>query len=537
MANGLNGLWLNDKQFVTFDELQKNITNEIATRDTSFQWFTSMFSYLPNPDPTLRETGNNIAVYRELYTDPKVSAVVEQRKAGVLERSWEIDRGQSKSREAKIITDLFNDYDIESQINQILDSRPFGYQPLEVVWNKVGNYLLPTDLIGKPQEWFLFDIYNKLKFRTKESPIYGEDLPERKFILSRNNPTYVNPYGDPLLSKCFWPVTFKRGGWKFWIVFAEKYGTPWVVGKQPRGQQSVEPLLSILVNMVQDACAVIPNDSSVEIHEAAGKGASSDIFKTLKDSCNEEIALAYLSQTMTTQIGANGSYAASKTHGDMLHSLNRADSKEVERVYNTLIKWIYELNFTSSTRSKFIMYEEEDVDETLATRDGVLVKDCGVKLTKKYYQNAYGFNDDEISDVSDPVPTPTGINPPAPGSVTPPAPAATVPVNGKQLDKTQQQELKDKVDTAFAEPKEGDPINALTDMVMNSIPPKLLQAQIEQTLKPVFDLIDKSADFSEVQNKLAVLFPKMKTDQLENLLQKCFFYAETIARINQEESV
>jgi hypothetical protein len=178
------------------------------------------------------------------------------------------------------------------------------------------------------------------------------------------------------------------------------------------------------------------------------------------------------------------------------------------------------------------MYEEEDVDESLATRDGILVKDCGVKLNTKYYQNAYGFKDDEIDGVTNPVP------PPKPGSNNPPSSLdKTIPVNAKQLDKTQQQDLKDKVDTAFIEAKGGDPINDLTDMVMNNIPSKVLQAQIEQTLKPVFDLINDSADFSEVQNKLAVLFPKMKTDQLELLLQKCFFISESIARINQEESI
>jgi phage gp29-like protein len=56
-------------------------------------------------------------------------------------------------------------------------------------------------------------------------------------------------------------------------------------------------------------------------------------------------------------------------------------------------------------------------------------------------------------------------------------------------------------------------------------------------LKPVFDLIEGAAEFSEVETKLAALFPKMKTDQIQLLLQKCFFLSETIARVNQEENI
>lgn len=36
---------------------------------------------------------------------------------------------------------------------------------------------------------------------------------------------------------CFWPVAFKKGGMKFWLRFAEKFGSPWVIGKHPRGRK------------------------------------------------------------------------------------------------------------------------------------------------------------------------------------------------------------------------------------------------------------------------------------------------------------
>lgn len=123
--------------------------------------------------------------------------------------------------------------------------------------------LQPLDVVGKPGEWFTFDNQAQLRFRSREHPLHGEALEPRKFLLARQE-TYANPYGFMNLSMCFWPTVFKRGGLKFWVTFTEKYGTPWLVGKQPRGTPGpeVDALLDKLEAMIQDAVAAIPDDSS-----------------------------------------------------------------------------------------------------------------------------------------------------------------------------------------------------------------------------------------------------------------------------------
>ncbi len=49
-----------------------------------------------------------------------------------------------------------------------------------------------------------FDEENQLKFRTKEN-MNGEELPSKKFILPRNEPTYENPYAFPFYQDVFGP--------------------------------------------------------------------------------------------------------------------------------------------------------------------------------------------------------------------------------------------------------------------------------------------------------------------------------------------
>jgi phage gp29-like protein len=189
---------------------------------------------------------------------------------------------------------------------------------------------------------------------------------------------------------------------KFWVTFTEKYGMPYMIGKYARGTDSkeIDALLLSLDNMIQDAVAAIPDDSSVSILEAGGKGATADIYEKLLHFCNAEISKAIVGQTLTTEMGSSGSFAASKTHKEVLQDVIDSDARMIESAMNELIGWIVTLNFADADAPKFVMFEKEDVDKTLAERDTQLVNG-GVRFTKKYYTRAYGFKDDEI-EVTDP---------------------------------------------------------------------------------------------------------------------------------------
>lgn len=397
------GLWINEKTFIQFsDKTTNSLSAEIATRQRSIDFY-SLGMYLPNPDPVLKKTGKDIAVYNELLSDGHLGGCVTSREAGVKSLEWEIDRGKSKSRQAKLIDDLFKNLDLYRIITEILTAPLFGYAPLEVIWERVGNYILPKDIVGKPQHWFVFSEENELRLRTKQNMMNGEELPEKKFLLARHRATYENPYGFPELSRCFWPVTFKKGGFKFWVVFAEKYGMPFLWGKLPRGfdQKEYDKLADTLQNMIQDAIAVTPDDASVQLLTTEGR-ATGDIYNKLIEACKAEISIALLGQNLTTQV-TGGSYAATESHMEVRKDITDSDKKLVVQTFNQLIKWIGEINFTSGEMPVFSMYEEEDVDKTLAERDELLAR-AGVKLTPQYYQREYGFEEGDIASVGSPQP-------------------------------------------------------------------------------------------------------------------------------------
>lgn len=384
-----------DENILKSKNIKKNISDEIATRKRALNFY-SLVNILPDPDIVLKKQGKDIKVYKELLCDSHVFACTQSRKSGVLSLEWCINKLSDNDKNAEFIENLLKHLDINKLINDILDATQFGFQPLEIMWKKYKNgYVLPERIIAKPPEWFCFDDNNILKFRTKEN-YYGEELPNKKFLCPQVNPSYNNPYGERTLSRVFWPVTFKKGGMKFWVIFTEKYGMPHLIGKHPRGasKDETETLADSLEQMIQDAIAVIPDDSSVEIQEA-NKSSSAEIYEKLIDKMNAEISKAILGQTLTTEIGNTGSYAASNTHMQVRKDIIDSDKKLVEKTINQLITWIYEINFSSENIPVFQMYEEEDVDLTLAQRDKIL-SDTGVKFNKEYFIKTYGLQDEDF---------------------------------------------------------------------------------------------------------------------------------------------
>lgn len=371
---------------------KQDLIGVIATRAKAID-FWSFMHYLPNPDPVLKKMGRDISVYREILSDSHVGGCVRRRKAAIKGLEWRITpTGNEKTDE--ILAALFDRLPVNQIINQILDAALFGYQALEVMWTSENGLLLPTEVVGKPQEWFVFDEDNRLMLRTKENR-NGDIVPEKKFLLATQQADYMNPYGRADLAMCFWAATFKKGGFKFWLEFAEKYGSPWLVGKYPRNANAheIDELLDSMEKMLGTAVAAIPDDSSIDMLESGSKGGSSQVFDDFLRYCKSEIAIALLGQNQTTEAEAN---RASATAGlEVTRDIRDDDASMVEGVFNQLLAWICELNFNVDTLPTFELYEQESIDKLQAERDELLAG-LGVQFTEQYIMRTYGFEEGDI---------------------------------------------------------------------------------------------------------------------------------------------
>lgn len=372
----------------------KNLVTEIATRARSIDYWALGY-YLPNPDPILKKMGKDIAVYREVLSDGQVRAGVRRRKAAIKGLEWRITTTNNEKVDEQILQ-IFDRLPLNQIITEMLNASLYGYQVSEVMWGERDGLFVPVEIIGKKPEWFVFDEENQLRFRTKENWVNGELLPEDKFLLTTQEATQDNPYGLGDLSLCFWAATFKKGGFKFWLEFTEKYGSPWLIGKHPRTAQTKDKdrLADSLEAMIGTAIAVIPDDSSVEIHEAAGKAASTDAYEKFLNFCKAEINIALLGQNQTTEQESN---RASATAGlEVLDSIRADDQAMIEATFNQLLQWIVKYNFTVEQLPQFEFYEQESIDTAQVERDSKLHA-MGVRFSKAYFEREYGFEEGDIT--------------------------------------------------------------------------------------------------------------------------------------------
>lgn len=490
------GLWVSPTQFVHFAEpaRQKSLIEHIATRGRSFD-AQALGMYLPNPDPILKAQGKDIAVYRDLRSQALVGGNIRRRKSAVLALERGLTRGNAPVRVERFIRDWLADLDHDRIMREILNAPMFGYQPVELMWQAVGLHQVPEDLLGKPAEWFLYDQDNQLRFRARDTGIQGELCDPLRFVVARQDASYDNPYGFADLSMCFWPVVFMKGGLKFWVQFTEKYGSPWLIGKHPRGASTKETddLLDSLDAMVQDAVAVIPDDSSVDIKEAAGKSSSSEVYRDLLVYCRSEINVAMLGQNQTTEANSN---RASATAGlEVTEDIRDGDKGIVAATYNAVIRRVVDVNFGEHVPAPvYELWEQEEIDETLAKRDKSLTE-SGVVFTAAYWKRTYNLQDGDIVE-------------------TPAKPA-------------------DPASAEFAEPTVRPLVDQVAlDQAIDSLTAEQLQEQAEQALLPVIEALQQGRDEAEVLGLLAEVLPGQDAEALRSNLARLLFIADTWGRLS-----
>jgi phage gp29-like protein len=378
------------------------LTADFVTRARSIEW-ADIWGYLPDPDPILLKAGIDVTVFDQLLSDAHVFACYQSRKAGVLTSEWRIEYPKGAEKYSAFLEKNIAGLPFTSIISQFLDAPFYGFAVNEISWELRDGKWVPVKIEQKPNEWFVWDRENRCRFLSKKDMNEGELLPDYKFLIPRNFPTFKNPYGMRILSRCFWPVVFKRAGYKYWTTFMERFGIPWLLGKVPRGTDKPErdELLASLTKMVQSAVAVINDDEAIEPLETKSKGGNDNIFAQMVNSANGEISKAILTQTLTTEIGDKGAYAASQSHLSVRSDLCTMDRKLVCEVFNTLISWCVTLNFADSSVMPYMKWiEEEDAKEEHARRDTQLTSQ-GVRFKPSYYQRVYNLRADEF-EVVDP---------------------------------------------------------------------------------------------------------------------------------------
>ena len=493
---------------------------------------------MPDPDEVIKKAGLNSGVYRDILTDAHAAGSVMQRKSRVKRMKLVILAGDPDDAKSVQARDMFEEQigDIDRMpnvLNEILDAPFFGATYLEMFWSrnpitrKVPNgEIVLTDIMSKPFEWFAWDLDGNLRIKENMlTPLRTKPIPENKIYAVVKDGTYINPYGDRTAKRAYWPFLFKKGGFRFWTEFLEKFGQPFLFGKPDpsKNQDEVDEFFNALVDMVRNGVVVSQTGSQkdeINVVESKGKAGSTDAHKTYKNAMNIEISKAILGETLTIENSETGSQAATETHLTVLESIQDEDAQMAANAYTGIGKTVTRLNFGPEVKAPLVLLVDmEKINDKKAERDSNLVKDVGVRFKKSYISKSYNIPEDEFELKDEPVEPPED---------TPPAPKVPDGTAKQPEDEPASTGAPDDPDdggASFAEQERFAMQKALDSYIEDSL------SRYERLTAPlrekISDIIKLSKDFGEFTVRMAEL-----KDQIDNgLFSRVFQEALGVAEI------
>ncbi len=519
-----DGLYLPDGTFRPFSV--ESLTTELATRQNAGLFLGDLGGWLmqlPDPDPVLRKRGEDAEVLMELAADDQVTAAMLARKYRVLNcphYSFRAGAPDGKKPDAqanlvyeRLIADLERT-NMRVLISGILDAPFYGMVPLELIWEFTAGWWHLKDIKPRPYHWFAFDLKNNPVFRGAYGWASADPklLEPGKFVIAVHHPTYDNPYGLRLLSRCLWPVAFKRGGLQFYAKFVERHGLPWVVGEAPvKAEQDEKRLMATnLSRMVQDCVAVVPAGASVKLlSSGTTQGQLHEDFLARQDRA---ISKVLMGQTLTIETDGKNSLAATEAHKGVADDIADSDKAMVADVFNEIC-WLYtRLNADESVLAPIFSYEEPEDLLSKADLD-LKLKSMNVKWLRPHFENDYGLKPDEFELEGEGAPV---AAPPAPKAPKPDAPKDGEPENpeGGESD--------------FAAPSGSalvEDAQARLDKAIDALLPDALKASAE-FCSQVENAVESAKSFDELQLALAdLLAGKVEDDDLAELMERSMVMA------------
>ncbi len=484
------------------------IADEIATAEKDLDIFAGYIVRLENPDPTLRTEakGKGLKLYDEVDRDPHAGSVLQTRYLAVVGKDWEIFPAKSarkrgrpaatpeEERIADFVRETLEACNFDQARQELLQAILYGFYCCEIIWELAGGEVRIAKLMGKHPRRFVFTKERDLRLLTPQSMIEGEEVPDRKFIVFTYGDS-DNPYGKGLGQKLWWPVWFKKHGIKFWMVFLEKFGMPTAVGKYPPGTDpKLQQALLDAIDAIQNETGIkIPDDMAIDLLEATRRGDVT--YEKLCDYMDRQLSKAVLGQTLTTEVGERGSYAASKTHEGVRQDILEADADLLDECLNeTLIQWIVDYNFAgvehyprikTHAEPKPDLKERSEIDERLVK--------AGVPIGKRYFYETYGIPE------------------PAEGEEVVQPPAKATPTGFAEK-------------TARFSPEQENLEGLIREATKNAA------TIISGLEKPIKKLIRESRSLEEIRDKLYSLYGEMDPKDLEELVARATYLAELYGR-------
>lgn len=470
----------------------------------------SLLARLPDPDLVLAAQNLGRHELRKLEADDDISAALETRREAVLATPWRLEPYEGEPAEwlwAELAPH------VEVLLRGAWSAVPYGLSVIEVVYRKPvpGSPRIGLAQVQeKPLEWFAPHRDGSLLFTPPDGSPATLVETEYKFLLTRRNPTYRNPYGEALLSRLYWPWFFRHNGWRFWMQFLERFADPLLLGKVPvagidhdADQQRLNDWVTSLQSLGFESVIAAPLVDNQGDVSAVTQGAAGE-FEKVEAAILARIQRLILGQTLTSQVGDSGSYAAAQVHNLVREDKRRADLRLVTNTVQRLVNALWTLNGLPDVPPTFVLQDDTGLESARAERDAKLVQAGVLKLTDQYLLDRYDYEEGDFT-----LGTGAPALPVATLTARAPVPLAA---NGQRF--TPDQQL----------------VEDLTDATLAKAASPIAAAALRR-------VISQAEDADDLAARLADLYTGTDATAFQGLLERALFTADVLGYVTAEKRV
>lgn len=435
--------------------------------------------------------------------DPHLYSLLQTRKNAVLGLDYSVLPYSEDPKDLEVADFITEAIDhilgFEEALLDLLDAIGKGFAVTEIMWEVSDGRVWAKELRWVPQKRFTYPWdSNELKLITDDRP-NGVEIPPNKFVLHRYKARSGHPSRQGVLRVVAWMYLFKNYTLKDWVAFAEVFGMPLRLGKYDPGASAEdrENLLKAVVQLGSDAAGIISRNTDIEFIEVKGTGGAA-VYQALANFCNTEMSKAVLGQTLTTEVGQIGSYAASKTHSEVRQDLLEADCKALtETLRRDLIRPLVLFNFGPGVELPWIKFHYEPPEDLVSQSKTytTLVRDLGLPIAAEHVYEKFGIPKPEEGQTL----------------LTPPSSGWPMPLRSLALS-NELPAAQGKVDT-------------LADVATSRALPA-----IQEMLEPVKQAIARATSLEELREELAQLYSQMAQDEFDDLVEQVLYAADLYGR-------
>lgn len=343
--------------------------------------------------------------------DDMTRTVVAKRHGSIAKLDWEIvgvgDDKAASEKQTQVLTDFFNSL----EVTHAIDRNKRGCVPMLVrqMMLAVDNKFSVHEIIWKPSPkglsaelrfvplWFFENRTGKLQFLERQGASNGVPMENRDWLVCVAEVALMEPTSVIYYAK--------NGGWKNWLVFADRYGFPLIKGKcdAPFGSKEYNDYFAALQKFRNGYALLLSGGADAELLQANGAGAP---FERLVANADRAIAALWRGSDLGTLSSQNG--AGASLQGDETSVLEEDDAQMIEEaIEHNLSQYVLEYYFGADVvpAAKFILHRTDktnikeylDVTERCA-RLGVLAAKSDVRQTCRIAEATDG---EELVEVPD----------------------------------------------------------------------------------------------------------------------------------------